>query len=408
MEMEDKDSADYGSPGGSSEVHSQPSSGGAYDGQESAAVAGATAPEIMNAAANIGVEKNAGAVTSPAVASGAGAIGGSAAAGGGTTAGSGDLLGKKKRGRPRKYDSEGNLSAAYLRSKTAAAAAAAQNPSQPGFTLSTPPSYEFPAGPKKGRKSSGFGNWQALAALGELFTNTAGGDFTPHVVTVHTGEDVAGKILTFAQKGSRGVCVLSANGCVSNVTIRQPGSSGGLLTYEGRFEILTLTGSYTISDNGGIRSRTGGLSVSLASPDGRVIGGGVAGLLMAASPIQIVVGSFVPNGYKFQKKKPNAEPRSASPTVAVAAATVTAAVPLSQAPPETNIYTATAAAAGRFGFAVQQSHQGGGGEAENSLSNKEHPNSTSTDTTTEWNGSRPSSEPRPYPDINLSIPVEEH
>lgn len=45
-------------------------------------------------------------------------------------------------------------------------------------------------------------------------------------------QDVAGKILTFAQKGSRGVCVLSANGCVSNVTIRQPGSSGGLLTYE--------------------------------------------------------------------------------------------------------------------------------------------------------------------------------
>lgn len=56
---------------------------------------------------------------------------------------------------------------------------------------------------------------------------------------------------------------------------------------QGRFEILTLTGSYTISDNGGIKSRTGGLSVSLASPDGRIIGGGVAGLLMAASPIQV-------------------------------------------------------------------------------------------------------------------------
>ena len=33
-------------------------------------------------------------------------------------------------------------------------------------------------------------------------------------------------------KGPRGICVLSANGAVSNVTIRQPGSSGGLLTYE--------------------------------------------------------------------------------------------------------------------------------------------------------------------------------
>lgn len=45
-------------------------------------------------------------------------------------------------------------------------------------------------------------------------------------------QDVAGKILSFVQKGSRGMCVLSANGSVSNVTIRQPGSSGGLLTYE--------------------------------------------------------------------------------------------------------------------------------------------------------------------------------
>lgn len=45
-------------------------------------------------------------------------------------------------------------------------------------------------------------------------------------------QDVAGKILTFAQRGSRGVCVLSANGCVSNVTIRQLDASGGLITYE--------------------------------------------------------------------------------------------------------------------------------------------------------------------------------
>ena len=45
-------------------------------------------------------------------------------------------------------------------------------------------------------------------------------------------QDVAGKILTFAQKGHRGICVLSANGSVSNVTLRQPGTSGGLLTYE--------------------------------------------------------------------------------------------------------------------------------------------------------------------------------
>lgn len=41
------------------------------------------------------------------------------------------------------------------------------------------------------------------------------------------------------------------------------------------------------TDNQGTRSRTGGMSVSLASPDGRVVGGGVAGLLVAASPVQV-------------------------------------------------------------------------------------------------------------------------
>jgi hypothetical protein len=40
-------------------------------------------------------------------------------------------------------------------------------------------------------------------------------------------------------------------------------------------------------ENGGQRSRTGGLSVSLAGPDGRLLGGGVAGLLIAASPVQV-------------------------------------------------------------------------------------------------------------------------
>lgn len=61
----------------------------------------------------------------------------------------------------------------------------------------------------------------------------------------------------------------------------------GAIYFQGRFEILSLSGSYTVSDTSGIRTRDGGLSVSLAGPDGRVIGGSVAGLLTAAGPIQV-------------------------------------------------------------------------------------------------------------------------
>jgi hypothetical protein len=40
------------------------------------------------------------------------------------------------------------------------------------------------------------------------------------------------KIISFSQQGPKAICVLSANGIISNVTLRQPDSLGGTLTYE--------------------------------------------------------------------------------------------------------------------------------------------------------------------------------
>lgn len=56
---------------------------------------------------------------------------------------------------------------------------------------------------------------------------------------------------------------------------------------QGRYEILSLMGSFLPTGGADSRQRSGGLSVSLACSDGRVIGGGVAGILIAASPIQV-------------------------------------------------------------------------------------------------------------------------
>jgi predicted DNA-binding protein with PD1-like motif len=134
-----------------------------------------------------------------------------------------------------------------------------------------------------------------LTCLDSVDTNLAGvgtadfvgANFTPHVLIVNAGEDVTMKIMTFSQQGSRAICILSANGPISNVTLRQSMTSGGTLTYEGRFEILSLTGSFMQNDSGGTRSRAGGMSVCLAGPDGRVFGGGLAGLFLAAGPVQV-------------------------------------------------------------------------------------------------------------------------
>lgn len=58
---------------------------------------------------------------------------------------------------------------------------------------------------------------------------------------------------------------------------------------QGRFEILCLSGSYLVAETGGPRTRTGGISISVCSPDGHVIGGAIGGRLIAATPVQVLV-----------------------------------------------------------------------------------------------------------------------
>nr|AAK60297.1 At2g33620/F4P9.39 [Arabidopsis thaliana] len=192
---------------------------------------------------------------------------------------------KKRRGRPRKYGPDSGEMSLGL------------NPGAPSFTVSQPSSGGDGGEKKRGRPPGSSSKRLKLQALG-----STGIGFTPHVLTVLAGEDVSSKIMALTHNGPRAVCVLSANGAISNVTLRQPATSGGTVTYEGRFEILSLSGSFHLLENNGQRSRTGGLSVSLSSPDGNVLGGSVAGLLIAASPVQIVVGSFLPDGEKEPKQ----------------------------------------------------------------------------------------------------------
>ncbi|KAG9160707.1 hypothetical protein Leryth_017499 [Lithospermum erythrorhizon] len=210
---------------------------------------------------------------------------------------------KKKRGRPRKYDG---------------ASPNARTLSPMPLSASAPPA----SGHYFGEKSSVLRNVnsekkqkQKIGSenLGDWVSCSTGGSFLPHMIAVNAGEDVSMKIISFSQQGPRAICIISAVGVISNVTLRQPNSSGGTLTYEGRFEILSLSGSFTPTETGGSRSRSGGMSISLASPDGRVVGGVLAGLLIAATPVQVVVGSFLPGNHQEVKpKKQKPEPKLSS------------------------------------------------------------------------------------------------
>ncbi|MBA0657118.1 hypothetical protein Goklo_009426 [Gossypium klotzschianum] len=211
---------------------------------------------------------------------------------------------KKKRGRPRKYAPGGQVSLGLL-----------PLPSKPKSLSGLDTTGQKR---KKGRPP-GTGRKQQLATLGEWMNSSAGLAFAPHVVTVGIGEDFVGacnscdfnvdgimdivaKMLSFSQQRPRAVCILSGSGTVSSVTLRQPASSTPTVTYEGQFEILCLSGSYLLAEDDGPRSRTGGISASLSTPDGHVIGGGIA-TLIASSLVQLVVCSFVYGGSKTKNKQ---------------------------------------------------------------------------------------------------------
>ncbi|KAK4400449.1 AT-hook motif nuclear-localized protein 8 [Sesamum angolense] len=168
---------------------------------------------------------------------------------------------RKKRGRPRKYSPDNSIGLGLSPAPVTQIASAVGHTDSGGGGGT--PSSETPAKRNRGRPP-GSGKKQ-LDALG-----TPGVGFTPHVITVNSGEqarkytvwfllmeevhsisiaiealryiyytDIASKIMAFSQQGPRTVCILSANGAICNVTLRQPAMSGGTVTYEGIAKLCT-------------------------------------------------------------------------------------------------------------------------------------------------------------------------
>ncbi|XP_064954236.1 AT-hook motif nuclear-localized protein 10-like isoform X7 [Musa acuminata AAA Group] len=67
-------------------------------------------------------------------------------------------------------------------------------------------------------------------------------------------------------------------------------------TNEGQFDIVKLSGSFMPLESCNQSRHSGELRVMLARADGHVFGGGLAGPMMAASSVLIVLGRFLPNG----------------------------------------------------------------------------------------------------------------
>ncbi|KAJ0940432.1 putative AT-hook motif nuclear-localized protein 15-29 [Helianthus annuus] len=128
-----------------------------------------------------------------------------------------------------------------------------------------------------------------------IITRDSANALRTHVMEVSDGCDVMDSISTFARRRQRGVCIISGTGTVTNVTLRQPASPGSVLTLHGRFEILSLSGSFLPPP---APPAATGLTIYLAGGQGQVVGGSVVGALLAAGPVVIMAASFSNAAYE--------------------------------------------------------------------------------------------------------------
>ena len=120
-----------------------------------------------------------------------------------------------------------------------------------------------------------------------IITRDSASALRAHVLEVAAGCDVVDSVAAFARRRQVGVCVLSGTGAVTNVSVRQP--NAGVVSLAGSFDILSLSGSFLPPP---APPSATGLTVYVSGGQGQVVGGAVAGALVAAGPVIIMAASF--------------------------------------------------------------------------------------------------------------------
>ncbi|CAA2970982.1 AT-hook motif nuclear-localized protein 23-like [Olea europaea var. sylvestris] len=128
-----------------------------------------------------------------------------------------------------------------------------------------------------------------------IITRESANTLRAHILEVSSGCDVFESVATYARKRQRGICILGGTGTVNNVSIRQPAAAGSVVTLHGRFEILSLSGSFLPPP---APPGATSLTIYLAGGQGQVVGGNVVGPLIASGPVIIIAASFTNVAYE--------------------------------------------------------------------------------------------------------------
>ena len=128
-----------------------------------------------------------------------------------------------------------------------------------------------------------------------IITRESANTLRAHILEVGSGSDVFDCVTAYARRRQRGICVLSGSGTVTNVSLRQPAAAGAVVRLHGRFEILSLSGSFLPPP---APPGATSLTIYLAGGQGQVVGGNVVGELTAAGPVIVIAASFTNVAYE--------------------------------------------------------------------------------------------------------------
>lgn len=115
---------------------------------------------------------------------------------------------------------------------------------------------------------------------------------SPYVLELPAGVDIVESAARFCRRRAIGLCVLSGNGVVVNVTLKQPSAPGSTVTFHGRFDILSLTGTILPAASGPDPAGNGVFTLSLSGHQGHVVGGLVVGPLVAGGTVYLIAATF--------------------------------------------------------------------------------------------------------------------
>ncbi|XVE79014.1 hypothetical protein DITRI_Ditri14bG0023800 [Diplodiscus trichospermus] len=148
-----------------------------------------------------------------------------------------------------------------------------------------------------------------------IITKDGDSAMKPVILEISAGSDIIDTIISFARRNHVGVSIISANGSVSNVTLRHPVSHAPALSLHGPFGLLSLSGSFLGSSSSTLSSSSKtpqssssstspslcslsspmscSFGVTLAGAQGQVFGGTVGGKVVAATQVIVVAATFI-------------------------------------------------------------------------------------------------------------------